>query len=192
MFVLKTYNIPIDLIAYEILKFVSYWEIDNILQCFQLVSAEIDAIKYKIYAARLEKIVFNNRIEYSIEHKLHRENDLPAIEYTDGTKSWWLNGKRHRENDLPAVEYNDGDKLWFINGIRHRENDLPAIIRDTKCKEWYKYDRRHRENDLPAVEYVTGYKAWYLNGKRHRDNDLPAVIKDNGEKEWWNHGKFIR
>ena len=59
---------------------------------------------------------------YNDKGKLHRENDLPAIEWTDGSKEWWLNGKLHRENDLPAIEYSDGTKFWYLNGKFHREN----------------------------------------------------------------------
>ncbi len=45
---------------------------------------------------------------------LHRE-DGPAVEFNDGDKYWFINGKRHRE-DGPAVEFNDGDKYWYLNG----------------------------------------------------------------------------
>ena len=45
---------------------------------------------------------------------LHRENG-PAIEWHDGTKSWWQNGRRHR-TDGPAIVYAVGRKEWFING----------------------------------------------------------------------------
>ena len=44
----------------------------------------------------------------------HRE-DGPAIEYADGCKSWWINGKLHRE-DGPAIEYTDDYKEWWLNG----------------------------------------------------------------------------
>ena len=37
------------------------------------------------------------------------------VEYADGSKEWYLNGKRHR-TDGPAVEYADGTKEWFLNG----------------------------------------------------------------------------
>ena len=40
--------------------------------------------------------------------KRHRE-DGPAVEYADGSKEWYLNGKLHRE-DGPACEYADGSK----------------------------------------------------------------------------------
>jgi hypothetical protein len=46
----------------------------------------------------------------------HRENG-PAVEGTDGSKHWWINGLRHRE-DGPASEYSNGIKEWFINGKR--------------------------------------------------------------------------
>ena len=51
---------------------------------------------------------------------IHRE-DGPAVEFTDGYKAWYINGKRHRE-DGPAIEYVSeteyvsGTKEWFING----------------------------------------------------------------------------
>ena len=77
----------------------------------------------------------------------HRE-DGPAIEYADGSKSWYINGKCHRE-DGPAVEWADGYKAWYLNGKRHRE-------------------------DGPAVEYVSGHKSWYLNGKRLTKGEFNA------------------
>jgi len=43
----------------------------------------------------------------------HRDGDLPAIEWKNGTKEWWINGKLHRENGLPAVEFFDGHKVWY-------------------------------------------------------------------------------
>jgi hypothetical protein len=50
-----------------------------------------------------------NRLYY------HRE-DGPAIEYTNGGKHWYFNGKEHRI-DGPAVIYADGDKYWYLNGM---------------------------------------------------------------------------
>ena len=48
----------------------------------------------------------------------HRDNDLPAVIYDNGTKAWYQNGKCHRDNDLPAVVHADGDKEWWQNGKR--------------------------------------------------------------------------
>jgi hypothetical protein len=92
---------------------------------------------------------------------IHHREDGPAVEYPDGDKSWYINGKLHRE-DGPAVEYADGGKAWFIDGKRHRE-------------------------DGPAIEYASGGKSWFVNGKRHRE-DGPAVELAGGHKEWYVDG----
>ena len=55
---------------------------------------------------------------------LHRE-DGPAVEYEDGYKEWWLNGKLHRE-DGPAAKYADGSKAWFLNDACLTEEEFNA------------------------------------------------------------------
>ena len=64
----------------------------------------------------------------------HRE-DGPAVEYLDGTKVWYIDGKMHRE-DGPAVIYPSGKKYWRKNGKLHRE-DGPAVIKPDGTIEWY-------------------------------------------------------
>ena len=49
--------------------------------------------------------------------KLHRENDLPAVETSIGSMEWYLHGKLHRSNG-PAVEQVDGYKAWYLNGVQ--------------------------------------------------------------------------
>ena len=45
---------------------------------------------------------FEGNKGYNIPYgKLHRV-DGPAIEYSNGTKEWYINGKRHRLDD-PAI-----------------------------------------------------------------------------------------
>jgi hypothetical protein len=61
---------------------------------------------------------------------LHRE-DGPAIEGSNGSKEWWIDGKLHRE-DGPAFE-RYGSKSWYINGERLFEEEFnlrtaPEII----------------------------------------------------------------
>ncbi|MDB4317795.1 hypothetical protein N9973_00700 [bacterium] len=115
----------------------------------------------------------------------HRE-DGPAIEYADGDKEWWVNGKRHRE-DGPAIEQEDV-KSWYIKGDLHRENG-PAVEFHDGSKAWWVDGELHRE-DGPAIEYSDGTKAWYINGKRHRE-DGPAAEYEGGYKEWWVNGKEL-
>ena len=65
--------------------------------------------EYKEYTVR----VYKNSTEYlNSKCKLHRE-DGPAVEWSDGSKEWWFNGKLHRE-DGPAIEDNNGNKTWYL------------------------------------------------------------------------------
>ena len=94
---------------------------------------------------------------------LHRE-DGPAIEYTNGDKTWFINGKCHRE-DGPAIEYTNGDKTWYLNGKYHRE-------------------------DGPAIESADGYKEWWINDKQltpeeefnARMNPVELTLEEIAEK----------
>lgn len=62
------------------------------------------------------------------------------VEYDDGEKEWYKEGKCHRE-DGPAVELVDGTKIWYKEGKRHRL-------------------------DGPAVEYRNGHKEWWIEGNQ--------------------------
>ena len=55
-----------------------------------------------------------NKRWFNEDGNLNRE-DSPAIEYANGDKCWYINGKRHRE-DGPAIERVSGHKSWYING----------------------------------------------------------------------------
>ena len=59
------------------------------------------------------------------EMKIRHREDGPAVEYTNGHKSWYIDGKLHRE-DGPAVECVDGSKVWYINGKRLTEEEFDA------------------------------------------------------------------
>lgn len=61
---------------------------------------------------------------------LHRLNG-PAIEYADGSKMWYVDGKLHR-TDGPAIEWCDGSKWWYIDSEKlteaeHRLRTQPAV-----------------------------------------------------------------
>ena len=105
--------------------------------------------------------------------QLHRL-DEPAIEYADGSKSWYVDGKLHRL-DGPAFERADGSKSWWVDGKRHRL-DGPAIEWVNGTKEWYVDGKRHRL-DGPAVEWSDGYKAWWVDDKKMTKEEFNAYIK---------------
>ena len=52
--------------------------------------------------------------------KLHRL-DGPAIECSDGYRSWWQNDQRH-STDGPAVVNADGSCEWWLNGTRYTQD----------------------------------------------------------------------
>jgi len=67
--------------------------------------------------------------------KFHRE-DGPAVEYSNGSKQWWLNGLRHRENG-PAVELSSG-KEWWLNGKNYTEQEYKNKMRSRKLTKLLK------------------------------------------------------
>jgi hypothetical protein len=67
------------------------------------------------------------------------------IEYADGSKEWYLNGKCHRE-DGPAVEYADGTKFWYLNGVELSET------------EWRKQTQKVKAPCVGKVVEVDGVK----------------------------------
>jgi hypothetical protein len=120
---------------------------------------------------------------FNEDREHHRNNDLPAIECSNGDKIWFVNGKHHRDNNLPATEYANGNKFWYVGGKRHRGEGLPAAEYADGDKMWFVDGKLHRDNDLPAIEFVDGTKKWYENGKHHRLCGLPATI--NNEEQHW-------
>jgi hypothetical protein len=93
---------------------------------------------------------------YNDKDQPHRL-DGPAIEYVNGSKEWYVDGKRHRL-DGPAIEWANGDKSWWVDGKRHRL-------------------------DGPAVEYASGYKAWYVDGKKMTEKEFNEYIKPKPSSE---------
>jgi len=90
-------------------------------------------------------------IRYSNDNNQRHREDGPAVEYSNGTKAWYINGQLHRE-DGPAIEWSDGHKEWYLNGKRHRE-------------------------DGPAVEWSNGDKSWYLNGEELSEEEFNSRNK---------------
>jgi hypothetical protein len=67
-----------------------------------------------------------NRYWFDSARRLHRPNDLPAIEYVDGTREWYVHGARRRVYvGFPAVVRADGTKLWFDDDGRP---DLTKLV----------------------------------------------------------------
>ncbi len=58
-------------------------------------------------------------IKYTVNGITHRENDEPAVIKLKNNliicKKWYKYGEPHRENG-PAIEYLNGNKKWYKNG----------------------------------------------------------------------------
>ena len=65
--------------------------------------------------------------KYDISKVTFHRTDGPAVEWADGTKVWYVEGKRHR-TDGPAIECADGDKVWYVDGKKHTEEEFNKIV----------------------------------------------------------------
>ncbi len=108
-----------------------------------------------------KKILFNDRIEYTLLGYLHCSSG-PAIIYHSGIKIWYQHGKLHRDGG-PAIIYAKGSQFWYQHGERHRDGG-PAVIYDDGLQHWYQHDKLHRD-DGPAMIFANGDQFWYQHGK---------------------------
>jgi len=83
----------------------------------------------------------------------------------DHEKTVWMdwNWNVHREEDLPAIEYFNGDKIWYKNNQKHREGK-PAVIFTDGHQEWWFEGKLHRE-DGPAILWPDGRAFYYEHGE---------------------------
>ena len=119
--------------------------------------------QYKILAEKYEQV-------------LEAVQEPVMTSYDNGTKEWRLNnGKLHRL-DGPAIEWADGTESWFHNGYLHRL-DGPAVKDAVGSTVWKRYGKFHRL-DGPAIEWTDGTKAWFINGKEYSENEFNKEIWD--------------
>ena len=84
--------------------------------------AVFDTLKYQVKVSKNGTRRYYNNVGI-----LHRD-DGPAVEWSDGTKSWYQNGQCHR-TDGPAIEYPTGHKRWFINGRMMTEDEFNQEVK---------------------------------------------------------------
>jgi hypothetical protein len=149
----------VDVYKYGVFNYIDYFDLLSRFKIDEYRPYQLRIIKRRSYVVN-----YKYHICYNIDNKIHRDKDKPAVEWPDGTKEWWQNGKRHRDNDNPAVEYLNDRKEWHQNGKLHRDNDKPAVECSDGSKEWWQNGKLHRDNDKPAVEFPNGAKLWYQNG----------------------------
>ena len=138
--------------------------------------------KKRLDRVRKNVEVKKNRLleDLNEDKKTELGNGRYMIEYDDGIKEWYKNGRLHRGGDLPAVIYARGIKMWYKNGRLHRGGDLPAIVTKKGTKQWYKNGLRHRGGDKPAFIDYNGREIYYKNGKKYTPK--PNLKKINQER----------
>jgi len=80
--------------------------------------------------SKCEIDALGNKLWYNSKGHLHHV-DGPAVECSDGSKVWYLNGKCHRL-DGPAMETAKGNKLWYINGVNYTYSEWIIEVRKKK------------------------------------------------------------
>jgi hypothetical protein len=136
----------------------------------------------------LEDIVFAiqliNDVKKKMEEpkvlKLKESDSVPqnytgCVEYPDGNKYWFKEGKRHRENG-PAIEFADGTKKWLKEGKLHRL-DGPAVEFVDGEKHWF-IEGKHHRLDGPAIEHASGNKSWYIEDKFYSEADWKKKVEE--------------
>ena len=58
---------------------------------------------------------------------LHRD-DGPAVEYLDGSKEWWKNGRRHRLDGGAFMNAKGIYTEWWVDGVKYTEEEFPAAV----------------------------------------------------------------
>lgn len=73
--------------------------------------------------------------------------------FKNGTIKYFLNGKLHRE-DGPAIEWSSGKKSWFLNNIEYSYNEWEKRVMRNKIKRLSKLETfklgilKYKINDL--------------------------------------------
>ena len=99
---------------------------------------------------------------YNQEGELHREGDLPAVIYEDGSQFWLQNGKFHRDEDQPAV-VTSTTQAWFKDNFRHRISG-PAFLRSFLLEGEYLLEEEY---------YLEGVKLTPKEWEEERTKFLP-------------------
>lgn len=103
------------------------------------------------------------------------ENGIEILE--DGTKVYYKDGYVHRDDDLPAIEYSENSnglpsaQGWYQFGKLHRIGKPAFVQPDVGIITYYENGLMHRI-DGPAQE-INGHPLnWAYKGKRFDCNSL--------------------
>jgi len=95
---------------------------------------------------------------------------------------YWKDYRLHRI-DGPAVEFSNGDKCWYLNGKCHRIGG-PARIYVNNITEFCENGLLHRI-DGPAVIHFNGRKEWWIRGEEIKCRSQKKFIQIMKLKVFW-------
>ena len=103
------------------------------------------------------------------------EEAFASAPHKNKHRAYWLDsdGENHRDGDLPASVYVNGSQVWYQHGKNHRDGDLPASVWEDGDQEWRQHGEHHRPNGLPAIIYSNGKMSWYEHGEITGTQDNP-------------------
>jgi len=108
-------------------------------------------------------------------------------------------GNLHSFNDKPAIEWDDGDKRWYENGKVHRLEGPAyiAIYRNFIEHYYYKNNLLHRLLKPAFIRLDNGIKsheAYYIKGKLHNPigaAEIHYAPHYNFKREFYISGKLL-
>jgi hypothetical protein len=77
----------VDVYKYGVFNYINYFDLLRKFKIDEYKSYQTRVIKRRSYVVN-----YNNRTDYYIDYKRHRDNDKPAMEWSNGSKEWWQNG----------------------------------------------------------------------------------------------------
>jgi len=150
----------------------------------------------KVNELKMKTVKYGNRVEtLNDKGELHSFNDKPAVEWNDGDKEWYKEGKLHR-TDRPAVMFDKICESWFKKGFRHRL-DGPAIKWVHGNEDYYiedirytkkEFEKKVNELKMKTVKLDDRVETYNDKGELHSFNDKPAIEFNNGGKMWLKSG----
>jgi len=81
-----------------------------------------ETIKHTKFIVKCKKVLSDEELEW-FESKNIKVKLLEEYKIEQFNQVWYQNGKLHREDNLPAIIYPDGTQYWYQNGKCHREHD---------------------------------------------------------------------
>lgn len=110
---------------------------------------------------------------------VHRD-DGPAVEYPDGTSTWYKHGALHRLEG-PAHADSEGE-VWYKDGKMHRDGG-PAQVKYGHGESWLTNGQYHRLGGPARIQYgPCGLKEYYIHDRRFTEDEYYRYVdQDTGE-----------